>query len=140
MITPMKLHGDPSQGIHTPSDEFHNINTTHANPPMSSRCKMRPRLPSLNSGPNQFSQKPNKQKWARPIYLPGHVYNLLSQETKDALQNYKVEAIEKFKSRSVHETSFVSDIHEDSQDMIASSNEEIEDENTKPIQTIWTKI
>ena len=55
----------------------------------------------------------------------------LSQEAKDAFQEYNVEAIEKFKSRTVYETNFVSNIHEDSQDMIASSNEEIEDEDTQ---------
>ena len=68
---------------------------------------MRPRLPRPNSGPNQFPKKPS--------YLPWYVYKLLSQEAKDVLQKYNVEAIEKFKSRTVHETNFVSDIHEDSQ-------------------------
>ena len=128
MITPTKL---PSQGIDTPSDEFYNINTTHASPPMSSRHKMSPRLPRPNSGPNQFRKKQPNQKWTGPIYLPGHVYKLLRQEAKEALQKYNVEAIEKFKSRTVHEMNFVSDIHEDSQDIIASSNKEIKDEDTK---------
>ena len=54
-----------------------------------------------------------------------------SQEAKDAIQKCNVEEIEKFKSRTVHETYFASDIHEDSQDMIASSNTEIEEETPK---------
>ena len=130
--------GDPSQGIDTPSDEVYNINTTHASPPMSSIHKMRPRLPRCNSGPNQFPKKQPNQKWTGPISLPGHVYKLLSQEAKDGLQKYNVEAIEKFKSRTVHGTNFVSDIHEDSQDMIALSNEELK--MKAPNQTILTKI
>ena len=56
----------------------------------------------------------------------------MSQEAKDALQKFTVEAIEKFKSRTAHETNFVSDFHEESQDMIASSSKEIEDEDTQP--------
>ena len=56
----------------------------------------------------------------------------MSQEAEDALQKYNVEAIEKIKSRTGHETNFVSDIHDDSQDMIASSNKEIEDKDTQP--------
>ena len=105
-ITSKSPWGDPSQGIGTTSDEFYNINTTHASSPMSSRHKMRLRLPWPNSGPNQLPQKPNKQKWMGPLYLPGHVYNLLGQEAEDALQKYCVEAIEKFKSRTVHETRY----------------------------------
>ena len=96
--------GDPSQGIDTPSDEFFNMTTTHASPPMSSRCKIRHRLPRPNSGPNQFPKKPPNLKWTGPIYLTGRVYKLLNQEAQDALQEYNFEAIEKFKSRTVHET------------------------------------
>ena len=84
--TPSKAPwGDPSQGIDMPSDEFYNVNTTHASPPMSSRHKMRPGLPRSNSGPHQFPQKPNKQKWSRPCYLPGYVYNLLREDAIDTL-------------------------------------------------------
>ena len=56
----------------------------------------------------------------------------MSQKAKDVLQKYNDEAINQFKSRTVHETNFVSDTHEDSQDMIVSSNEEIEDEDSQP--------
>ena len=41
-----------------------------------------------------------------------HIYKLLSQESKDALQKYNVEAIQKFKSsRNLHETTFIHDVH-----------------------------
>ena len=87
-------------GIDTPSDEFYNINTNQSGPPMSARHKLQPRL--LRSNPNTksntFAQKSASQKWTGPIYLPGHIYKLLSQEAKDALQKYNVEAIHNFKA------------------------------------------
>ena len=55
---------------------------------MSARHKLKPRL--LRSNPNTklntFPKKPARQKWTGPIYLPAHIYKLLSQEAKDALQ------------------------------------------------------
>ena len=80
-----------------------------------------------NSRPNTFPKKTARQKWTGPIYLPGHIYKLLSQEAKDALQKYNVEAIQKLKaSRSLHETNFVHDLHEDTQDNSPSSKEDDE--------------
>ena len=79
---------DPYMGIDTPSDEFYNINTNQSGPPMSARHKLQPRLlrSNLNTKPNTFPKKPARQKWTGPIYLPGHIYKLLSQEAKYALQ------------------------------------------------------
>ena len=49
--------------------------------------------------------------------MPGHIYNLLSQEAKDALQKYNVEAIQKFKaSRNLNETQLIHTISEHAQD------------------------
>ena len=93
--------------IDTPSDEFYSINTNQSGPPMSARNKLQPRLlrTNPNTKPNTFPKKPARQKWTGPIYLPGHIYKLLSQEAKDALQKYNVEAIQKFKaSRNLNET------------------------------------
>ena len=101
--------GDPYMGIDTPSEEFYNINTNQSGPPMSARHKLQPRLqrPNPNVKPNTFPKKSHRRKWAGPIYLPSHTYNLLSQEAKDALQKYNVEAIQKFKaSRSLNEAQF----------------------------------
>ena len=118
---------DPYMGIDTPSDEFYNISTTQSGPPMSARHKLQPRLPRPNQGPNTFPTKQMKQKWTGPIYLPGHGYKLLSKEAKDTLQKYNVEAIQKFKStRNLHETSFVPDLHENTQDNSTPSNEDDE--------------
>ena len=59
--------------------------------------------------------------------LDRNIYKLLSQEAKDGLQKYNVEAIQKFKStRNLHETNFVHDLHENTQDNSASSNDDDE--------------
>ena len=106
-------------GIDTPSDEFYNINTNQSGPPMSPRHKLQPRFlrSNPNTKPNTFPKKPARQKWTGPIYLPEHMYKLLSQEAKDALQHYNVEAIQKFKaSRNLHETNLIHDVYECAQD------------------------
>ena len=85
---------DPYMGIDTPSDEFYTINTNQTGSPISARHKLQSRL--LRSNPkkqNTFPKKPARQKWTGPIHLPGHIYKRLSQEAKDALQKYNVEAI-----------------------------------------------
>ena len=105
------------------------INTNQSGSPTSARHKLQPRLlrSNPNSKPNTFPEKPARQKWTGPIYLPGHIYKLLSQEAKDALCKYNVEAIQKFKSsRNLHETNFTHDVHEDTQDDSPSSNEDDE--------------
>ena len=111
--------GDPYMGIYTPSEEFYNINTNQSGPPMSARHKLQPRLQRTNPNavPNTFPKKSTRQKWTGPIYLPSHIYNLLSQEAKDALQKYNVEAIQKFQaSRNMNETQLIHTISEHAQD------------------------
>ena len=106
-------------GIDTPSEEFYNISTNQSGPPMSARHKLQPRLQRTNTNvkPNTFPKKSTRQKWTRPIYLPSHIYNLLSQEAKDALQKYNVEAIQKFKaSRNLNETHFKHTMSEHAQE------------------------
>ena len=84
-------------------------------------------LHQFSVNPNTFPKKQTRQEWSGPIYLPGHIYKLLSQEAKDALQKYNVDAIQKFKSsRNLHETNFVHDSHENIQDNSPSSNEDNE--------------
>ena len=53
---------------------------------MSARHKLQLRLLRSNpdTKPNTFPEKPARQKWTGPIYIPGHVYKPLSQEAKDA--------------------------------------------------------
>ena len=116
---------DPYMGIDTPSDEFYNIHTTQYVPPMSARHKLQPRLPKPNQSPETFPKKQTKQRWTGPIYLPAHIYKLLSQEVKDALQKYNAEAIQKFKStRNLHEINFLDDLHENTQDNSTTSNQD----------------
>ena len=103
---------DPYMGIDTPSDEFYNTNTNQSGPPISARHKLQPRLLRTNPStkPNTFPKKRARQKWTDPIYLPGHIYKLLSQEAKDALQKYNVEAIQKFMtSRNLNEKDLIHD-------------------------------
>ena len=110
----LKIQLDPYMGIDTPSNEFYNINTNQSGPPMSARHKLQPRLLRSNpiSKPNTFPKRPARQKWTGPIYLPGHIYKHLSQDTKDALQKYNVETINKFKaSRNINETDVIHDVY-----------------------------
>ena len=130
--------GDPCMGIDTPSDEFYNINTNQSGPPMSARHKLQPRL--LRSNPNMkqntFSKKLTRQKWTGSIYLPAHIYKLLSQEAKDALQKYNVEAIQKFKaSRNLNETELMHNIYEHTQEELPPSIDEEEFQECKQFNT-----
>ena len=97
--------------------------------PMSARHKLQPRLlrSNPNTEPNTLPKKPDRQKWTGPIYLPRHIYKLLCQEAKDALQKYNVEAIQKFKaSRNLHGMNLIHDVYEHAQDNFQSSIEEEE--------------
>ena len=121
--------GDPYMGIDTPSDEFYNINTNQSGRPVSVRHKLQPRLlrTNPNTKPNTFPKKQARQKWTGPICLPGHIYKLLSQEAKDALQKYDVEAIQKFMtSRNLNETDLIHDTYEHTHENLAPSIDEEE--------------
>ena len=65
---------------------------------MSARHKLQPKLlrSNPNTKPNTFPKKSARQKWTGSIYLPAHIYKLLCQEAKEALQKYNVESIQKF--------------------------------------------
>ena len=89
-----------------------------------------------NTKPNTFPKKPARQKWTGPLYLPGYIYKLLSQEAKDAFQKYNVEAIQKFKaSRNLHETNLIHDVYEHTQDNFPSSIEEEEFQECQEFNT-----
>ena len=130
--------GDPYMGIDKPSDEFHNINTNQSGPPMSAKHKLQPRL--LRSNPNTklntFPKKPPRQKWTGPIFLPGHKSNLLSQETKDALQKYNVEAIQKFNaSRNLNEKELIHNVYEHAQEELPPTIDEEEFQECEEFNT-----
>ena len=130
--------GYPYMGIDTPSDEFHNINTNQSGPPMSARHKLQPRLLRSNSNtkPNTFPKKSARQKWTGRIYLPAHTYNRLSQEAKDALQKYNVEAIQKFKaSKNLNETELMHNVYEHTQEELPPSIDEEEFQECKQFNT-----
>ena len=130
--------GDPYMGIDTPSDEFYNVNTNQSGPPMSGRHKLKPRLlrTNLNVKLNTFPKRSARQKWTGPIYLPGHIYKLLSQEAKDALQKYNVEAIQKFKaSRNLNETELMHTVYEHAQEELPPSIDEEEFQECQQFNT-----
>ena len=130
--------GDPYMGIDTPSDEFFNINTNQSGPPMSARHKLQPRLlrSNPNTKPNTFPKKPARQKWTGPIYVPGHIYKLLSPDTKDALQKYNVEAIQKFKaSRNLNENKLTHNVYEHAQEELPLSIDEEEFQECQQFNT-----
>ena len=57
--------------------------------------------------------------------MPGHIYKLLSQEAKDALQMYNVEAIQKFNaSRNLYETNLIHDVYEHAHEKLPPSIDE----------------
>ena len=59
------------------------------------------------------------------ILAKSNIYNHLSQEAKDALQKYNVEAIPKFKaSRNLNETQFIHTMSEYAQDELPPINDE----------------
>ena len=130
---------DPYMGIDIPSDESYNINTAQYVPPVSARHKLQPRLPKPNQSPETFPKKQTNQRWTGHIYLPAHIYKLLSQEVKDSLQKYNAETIQKFKStRNLHEIHFLHDLHETTQENSTSSTKMINPQITK--NPILTKI
>ena len=130
--------GDPYMGIDIPSDEFYNINTNQSGPPMSARHKLQPRLlrTNPNTKSNTFPKKSARQKWTGPIYLPGHIYKLLSQEAKDVLRKYNVEAIQKFKaSRNLNETELMHNVYEHAQEELPTSIDEEEFQECQQFNT-----
>ena len=105
---------------------------------MSARHKLQPRLlrSNPNTKPNTFPKKPARQKRTGPIYLPGHIYKRLSQEAKDALQKYNVEAIQKFKaSRNLNETELMHNVYEHAQEELPPSIDEEEFQECQQFNT-----
>ena len=59
--------------------------------------------------------------------MPGHIYKLLSQKAKDAIQKYNVEAIQKFKaSRNLNETQLIHTVSEHAQEELPPTIDEEE--------------
>ena len=100
--------------------------------------KLQPRLlrTNPNTKPNTFPKKPARQKWTGPIYLPGHIYKLLSQAAKDALQKYNVEAIQKFKaSRNLNETELIHNVYQHAQEELPPTIDEEEFQECQEFNT-----
>ena len=106
--------------------------------PMSARHKLQPSLLRSNPStkPNTFLKKPARQKWTGPIYLPGHIHKILSQETKDAIQKYNVEAIQKNKaSRNLNETELIHNVYEHAKEELPPTTDEGEFQECQEVNT-----
>ena len=55
--------------------------------------------PMLN--PNQ---KPQKRQWDGHIYLPKSIHSPMNEESKESLKKYNLDALQKYKNRTVQET------------------------------------
>ena len=68
--------------------------------------------------------------------MPRHIYKVLSQEAKDALQKYNVEAIQKFKaSRNLNETEFIHNVCEHAQEELPPTIDEKEFQECQEFNT-----
>ena len=81
--------------IDTSSDDIYNIHNTNfkRSPHVKSLI---PRTPMGNSKPKKAI--PQKPRYNGPIYLPNHIYNMLSEDTKKKLDNYNQEKKTQLKS------------------------------------------
>ena len=99
----------PYGGIDLPPDEFYQVHALSARHPPSQR-------PGQPSGPLFWPQsqhsRPTKpiRRYDGPIFLPPHIYKLLSQDAMKALKAYNTEAIKaitRFHQSKVHNTEIV---------------------------------
>ena len=68
--------------------------------------------------------------------MPGHIYKLWSQEAKDALQKYNVEAIQKFKaSRNLNKTELIHHVYEHAQEELPPTIDEEEFQERQEFNT-----
>ena len=85
----------PSDGIDTPSDDIYNIHNTNFNrgPQVKSLI---PRTPT--GKPKSNKALPSKPSYNGPVYLPKHIYNMLSDDVKKELDMYNQEQKAQYKS------------------------------------------
>ena len=68
--------------------------------------------------------------------MPGHIYKLLSQETRDSLQKHNVEPIQKFKTtRHLNEADLIHDVYEHTQEKLLPSIDEEEFQECQEFNT-----
>ena len=68
--------------------------------------------------------------------MPGHIYKLLSQEAKDALQKYNVEAIQKLSLQEIYmKLNFIHDVHQDTKEKLPPSIDEEEFQECQEFNT-----
>ena len=96
----------PYGGIDLPPDEFYQVHALSSRHPPSPRTGLPSRPPfrpqSQHSGPT----KPIR-RYDGPIFVPPHIYKLLSQDPMKALKAYNTEAITRFHQRKDQNTEIV---------------------------------
>ena len=73
--------GFGTDGIDTPSDDFYNINTTNFN----RNPQVKPFIPRTPKGEPKPKVTSNKSRYNGQAYLPKHIYDMLSEEVKEEL-------------------------------------------------------
>ena len=85
------------EGIDTPSDDIYNIHNTNINRAPQVRSLI-PRTPP--GKPKSMKAVPPKPRYNQPVYLPKHIYNMLSDDVKKKLDKYNQEKKAQYKSTS----------------------------------------
>ena len=95
---------------------------------MSARHKLQPRLLRSNPNTNQIHLQRTSQTEMDQSYILARAYlQTFESRGKRCFTKIQCGAIQKFKSsRNLHATTFIHDVHEDTQDNSPSSNEEDE--------------
>ena len=80
--------------INTPSDGIYNIDTTN----FSRTPHVKPLIPRTSLGKQKSIKTiPPKPRYNGPVYLPRHIYNMLSDDVKKELDKYNQEKKAQYK-------------------------------------------
>ena len=96
----------PYGGIDLPSDEFYQVHAISSRHPPAQRPGQPSRPPFRPQTQHSGPTKPIR-RYDGPIFLPPHIYQLLSQDAMKALKAYNTEAITRFHQRKAHNNEIV---------------------------------
>ena len=102
----------PYGGIDLSSDEFYKIYALSSRHPPPSRPG-HPLKPPFKPQSQQSGPQKSFKRYNGPIYLPPHIYKLLSQDAMKAMEAYNTEALYRFHKRKVHNTDVVEEPQDD---------------------------
>ena len=96
----------PYDRIDLPPDVFYQVCTPSSRHPPSPRPG-NPSRPPFRSKSQNYGPQKSIRMYDRPIFLPPHIYKLLSQDAMKALKAYNTEVMNRFHQRKVHNTEIV---------------------------------